>query len=133
MNFQNVCIIGGGSLGHVITGWLAAGGHNVSILTRRPQAWSQNFLLHTPDGDRHCPIARISSDPAEVIPSADVILLTVPGYANASELQAIKPHLKRVPLWGACSAHPASSSKPIRFSTIRCRSGASSACPSSPA
>ena len=34
MVFNNVCICGGGSLGHVVAGWL---GGNVSILTRSPE------------------------------------------------------------------------------------------------
>ncbi len=94
MDIVNVAIVGGGSLGHVIAGWLSGKGYNVSILTRRPSEWSGTLTVNTPDGKIHVSISNISSNPAEVIPDADMILLTVPGYANASELAAIKPYLK---------------------------------------
>ncbi|MDE6341148.1 MAG: NAD/NADP octopine/nopaline dehydrogenase family protein [Muribaculaceae bacterium] len=94
MDIVNVVIAGGGSLGHVIAGWLSTRGYDVSILTRRPLEWSRNLTVKTPDGIIHASIRNISDNPAEVIPEADLILLTVPGYANASVLSTIKPYLK---------------------------------------
>ena len=94
MDTQNIVIIGGGSLGHVIAGWLASQGYRVSVLTRRPADWSDHLTINTPDGKMSCRLLKISDQPKEVIPEADVILLTVPGYANESELKAIAPYLK---------------------------------------
>lgn len=94
MNIQNIVIIGGGSLGHVITGWLASQGCKVSVLTRRPADWSNHLIINTPDGQFRSCLQKISGNPKDVIPEADVILLTVPGYANRSELNAIAPYLK---------------------------------------
>lgn len=90
---MNVCIVGGGSLGHVIAGWMAHKGLDVSILTRRPSEWENELLIHTSNGDFKAPLKRISSKPRDVIPDSKVVLLTVPGYANKNELELIKPFI----------------------------------------
>ena len=94
MNIRNIVIIGGGSLGHVTAGWLSAKGYKVSVLTRRPSYWDMNLTIHSPVGQIHGSLQAVSSNPANIIPEADVILLTVPGYANATELMSIVPYLK---------------------------------------
>lgn len=92
---KRVCICGGGSLGHVIAGWLAAKGKaRVNILTGKPERWHQSITVHLPEAESIVgTIAKVSSDPAEVIPEADVVLFCYPGYLIASELTRIKPHL----------------------------------------
>lgn len=92
--FNNICIIGGGSLGHVIAGWLAYKGMNVSVLTRRPNDWSKHLKINTPKGEISAKLFNISSNPSDVIPLAEIVLLTVPGYGNRPELEAIRPYLK---------------------------------------
>lgn len=94
MVLKNVCIVGGGSLGHVIAGWLSNKGLSVNILTRRPNDWGRNLKIRTPEGCFTASLNKVSSEPQIVIPQADVVLLTVPGYANKAELLAIKPYLK---------------------------------------
>lgn len=92
---KRVCICGGGSLGHVIAGWLAAKGRaSVNILTGKPERWHQSITVHLPEAESIVgTIAKVSSNPAEVIPEADVVLFCYPGYLIASELTRIKPHL----------------------------------------
>ncbi len=94
---KTVTICGGGSLGHVVAGWLSARNHAlVNILTNRPEKWNHEILLDTPDGKNlkgH--IAIISSNPADVIPKADVVLLCLPGFLIKAELEKIKPFLKK--------------------------------------
>lgn len=91
---NKICIVGGGSLGHVIAGWLANKGMKVSILTRRPDEWSNCLTIHAPDESFEAIIDSISSNPADVIPGAEIVLLTVPGYGNKPELESIKPFLQ---------------------------------------
>jgi len=93
---MNICICGGGNLGHVVTGYLAAKRkYVVSLLTRHPERWNQTLQIHTPEGKTlEGAIDRISASPAELIPDADLVLLCLPGYAIASMLQAIRPYLK---------------------------------------
>jgi len=93
--FNNICIAGGGSLGHVIAGWLANKGHKVSVLTRNPLDWSNELVINTPDCRFTAKLTKVSLNPADIIPNADVVLLTVPGYANKYELESIKPFLRK--------------------------------------
>lgn len=91
---KEICLCGGGSLSHVIAGWLAGKGYSVSMLTRSPERWGRSLTVHTPDGDIEAPLKAVSSDPAEVVAEADVVLLTVPGYGNRDVLASIRPWLK---------------------------------------
>ncbi len=93
--FKNICICGGGSVGHVVAGWLRSKGANVSILTRSPQRWDNHLVVNTCDGKRlDAVLNKISDDAGEVIPDADLVLFCLPGFANESELRKIKPFLR---------------------------------------
>lgn len=89
---KNICICGGGSLGHVIAGWLSARNHaKVSILTGRPEKWNKEIFVDTPDGEiLKGKIDKISSKPEDVVPEADVVVLCLPGFMIAKQLVAIK-------------------------------------------
>ena len=42
----NICICGGGSLGHTIAGFVASQkNYNVSVLTRSPHRWSKSIEI----------------------------------------------------------------------------------------
>ena len=92
---MNICICGGGNLGHVITGYLAHKGYEVSLLTRHPEGWSDTLQITTPDGTtlKGSP-TQISADPSALIPQADVVLFCLPGFAIAETLKTIRPHLQ---------------------------------------
>lgn len=92
---MNICICGGGNLGHVCAGFLANRGHQVSILTTKPERWSSEIEIVAPDGDFVGKLASISSEPSEVIPQAEMILICLPGFAIHDELVKIKPHISR--------------------------------------
>lgn len=96
MNRKKVCICGGGNLGHVVTGFLAARGDSeVSLLTRHPERWQHQLAISTPEGKvLQGSIHQISSDPAEVIPVADIVLLCLPGFSIREELLKIRPFLQ---------------------------------------
>lgn len=92
---KTITICGGGSLGHVVAGWLSARNHAiVNILTGRPEKWQNNIVVDTPDelilnGN----ILKISNRAEDVIPESDVVLLCLPGYMIAKQLEVIKPFL----------------------------------------
>ena len=92
---KKICICGGGSLGHVVAGWLSSRKHaNVNILTNHPEKWNQNIVIGTPEGSQlYGEISNISNNPADVIPSSDVILLSLPGFLIKKELIKIKPFI----------------------------------------
>lgn len=91
----NICICGGGSQGHISAGVI--GSHNnasVNILTRRPALWTRDFKTVDLDGkEYHASLYKISDNPAEVIPDADIVFICLPGYAIREELEKIKPYV----------------------------------------
>ncbi len=91
---NTLCICGGGSLGHVIAGVLSAQQAHpltVNVLTNKPSLWSNDIEVNTPDGGLiHGKISTISSDPEDVIPQSDVILICLPGFLIRDELIRIK-------------------------------------------
>ena len=92
---KNICICGGGNLGHVVTGFLAAQENlKISLLTRRPDKWKRQLCIHTPEGtDLNGTIHRVSSSPEEVVSHADIVLLCLPGFSIPPVLQQIKEFL----------------------------------------
>lgn len=92
---MKVCICGGGNLGHVVAGFLAAHGDcEVSLLTRHPERWQQQLEIMTPEGEilQGC-LKTISSDPTQVVSPADIVLLCLPGFSIREVLQQIAPAL----------------------------------------
>lgn len=93
---KRICICGGGSLGHVIAGYLAAKEDvQADILTRRPDEWSHELTIYTPDNKEITSTLGTISNDAAIVGNADIILLCLPGYAIRSELQQIAPHIKQ--------------------------------------
>ena len=92
---KTVCICGGGSLGHVLAGWLSA--HRcakVNILTKRPSQWTHTIAIDTPDGQLlKGNIDVVSDRPEQTVVAADVVILCLPGFLIREELETIKPYL----------------------------------------
>ena len=98
---MKICICGGGNLGHVCAGFLANRGHQVSILTTRPEKWNSEIEIVAPDGIFTGKLSQISAKPEEAIPQADIILICLPGYAIHDELVKIKPYLSKETIVGS--------------------------------
>ncbi len=94
---RGICICGGGSLGHVVAGYLAATKPvKVNVLTQRPERWSREIVVDTPDGRvLHGGLNVVSSDPAEALSGVDVVLLCLPGFAIRDELIKIRLYLNK--------------------------------------
>ena len=91
---MKVCICGGGNLGHVIAGVLLACGHEVVLLTTRPEKWSGDIHVTDLNGKVYQGrFSRISSCAEEVVPHSDIVLLCLPGFAIREVLFQIKPCL----------------------------------------
>lgn len=125
---MKICICGGGNLGHVTAGFIAAAGNDeVRILTRRPAQWGKTLLIDTPDrGTLEGRLARVSADAAEVVADADIVLLCLPGFSIESTLSEICPHLSASTIVGSivsstgflfsCQAHTAFRHSSFRLS-----------------
>ena len=98
---MKICICGGGNLGHVCAGFLANRGYQVSILTTKPERWNSELKIVAPDGIFSGMISLISSNPKEVIPQADIVLVCLPGYAIHDELVKIKPYISKGAIVGS--------------------------------
>ncbi len=94
---KTVCICGGGSLGHVVAGYLSAKKDiAVNILTQRPLQWKHELRISTPEGiTLHGKLNIISDNPKETLHDASIILLCLPGYAIKNELIKIKPYVSK--------------------------------------
>lgn len=94
---MTICICGGGSLGHVVAGYLGAKKSvKVNILTRRPLEWEHCLEILTPENRTIFANINIVSQKAEdVVADADIVILCLPGYAIKDELLKIKPHVKQ--------------------------------------
>ena len=90
---MKICICGGGNLGHVTAGFFASQENvHVSLLTTKPESWSQYLEVVDGEGKTYKgKLEKISSDPKEVIPNTDIVLICLPGFAIHNVLCSIAP------------------------------------------
>ena len=96
------CIVGGGNSAHVLIPFLSEAGHHVHLLTRRPNDWHDVVYCEITDGVTeqvmHTHVGSIkkkSSDPADVIPDADIIILCMPVHTYRPSLDRLAPYINR--------------------------------------
>ena len=97
-----VAICGSGNAGHAlavalsqnfegVVSWLIGSEEKADLLRRRTSAPGlQSTGVIKGRADR---LRTISSDPAEVIPDADIVMVAVPAFAHAAVLNRIKPYV----------------------------------------
>ncbi len=98
-----VTIIGAGNLAHVFCGLLGARTSelSVNILSRKADQIAESMTtkgvrVNFPDGSAVVgKVAKVSSDPRDVIPQADFVILTVPSHGRPAVMKSIAPHLSR--------------------------------------
>ena len=92
---KKITICGGGSLGHVCIGFLSSQENiSVNLLTNHPEKWNKDISVRDGNGKVfEGKLGTISSDPQEVIPDADVVILCLPGFLIKQTLEQIKPFL----------------------------------------
>lgn len=93
---MKICICGGGNLGHVVAGFVAAQKkYDVCILTQHPEQWNHELTIEAPEGTTF--IGRLNGifhDARQAASDADIILLCLPGYAIHNTLLQIKDYLR---------------------------------------
>ena len=94
---MKICVCGGGNLGHVTAGFLAARKDcEVTVMTRRPERWSDTVEVTDSHGRLFAgKFARVTADAAEAVADADIVILCLPGFAIVPELKKIKPWLRQ--------------------------------------
>lgn len=93
---MRICICGGGNLGHVVAGFIAAQNrYEVTVLTRQPERWSSKIIVETPSGEELSGnLHGVYSSPQEAVRGADIVLLCLPGFSIREVLLQIKGHLE---------------------------------------
>ncbi|CAB9504606.1 NAD/NADP octopine/nopaline dehydrogenase, alpha-helical domain [Seminavis robusta] len=96
------CVVGGGSSAHVLIPLLSEMGHTVNLYTRRPDEWKDDVSCEITNGvtgqvstTYHGTIHRKSNNAADVIPTADVIILCLPVYVYRPVLDQIAPFVSQ--------------------------------------
>lgn len=80
---------------------LSETGMNINLLTRKPDKWDKTIDLDyvRPTGEFvrsfQGELNKISSDPADVIPDADIIILCIPVHVYRQQLHFIAPHIEK--------------------------------------
>ena len=74
---MKICICGGGNLGHVVAGFVAAQKkHEVCLLTRHPEQWSQDLIIDAPAETTYLGhLNGLFCDAKQAVSDADIILL----------------------------------------------------------
>lgn len=92
---KDICICGGGNLGQVISGYIAATKDvKVNVLTRRPERWKREITVRLPDGVAlKGQLNKVTDNPEVALHNIGIVLLCLPGNANRDELQRIKPFI----------------------------------------
>ena len=93
---MKICICGGGNLGHVVAGFIAAQKkHEVCLLTRHPEQWSQDLIIEAPAETTYSGhLNGLFSNAEQAVSDADIILLCLPGYAIRETLLQIKDYVQ---------------------------------------
>ena len=93
---MKICICGGGNLGHVVAGFVAAQGkYEVRLLTRQPERWSKELTIEAPEAKTYVgKLCGIYSDAQEAVSDADIVLLCLPGYGIRDTLLQIRDFLR---------------------------------------
>lgn len=94
---KNVCICGGGNLGQVISGYIAATKDvKVNVLTRSPERWNQDIRVILPDEvTLNGRLNLVTDNAEEAVRDMGIVLFCLPGMANRDELLKIKPYISK--------------------------------------
>ena len=104
-----IAFCGGGNLAHAS---IATIGHynpdyTIDLLTTRPNVWTKTITAYTAKSDWESrgnlvgKINNISSDPKDIVPGADIIMICSPAHTKIGILKQIKPYLKEGALIGS--------------------------------
>ncbi len=98
---MTIAIVGGGSSAHVLIPLLSKTEMNINLLTRKPDMWGKiidlDFVRPTGEFVRSFKgeLNKISSDPADIIPEADIIILCLPVHIYRKQLHEIAPMINK--------------------------------------
>ena len=98
---MNITIVGGGAITHTLIAIFSEAGHKVSLLTRNPNQWSDGVVSNYVDENGQIlkvwsgSLDNVSSNPAEVMINAELIIFSLPVHSYFDTLKIVLPHLKK--------------------------------------
>ena len=100
---KQICICGGGGLGHTCAAVLSSHPEvEVTMYTQQPDKWQQQFIVDDPVGKQYIgKLTTISNNPADIIPTADIVLFCLPAFLVEQTLETIKPYLSSKTIIGS--------------------------------
>lgn len=93
---MNICICGGGNLGHALAGEISKNEFitSVNVLTRNPQKWQNEIeVFHNKDFSHTNKIDKITDDKS-MLKDMDIVIITIPAQFRYQYLQEIKKYIK---------------------------------------
>lgn len=90
---MNICICGGGALGHVCAGLLSVQENvTVNMFTNHPQDWESSIVITDINHKVfHGHLNVISDKPQDALSDCEIVLLCLPGFLIEKTLKEIKP------------------------------------------
>jgi|SRR5690554_6726388 len=98
---KQIVICGGGSSAHVLIPFLSGSDFDVSILTSKPDAWSNEIEVQYQDVNQNVievykgRLSKASNAPQDLIPEADYIILCMPVSKYRMALHEIAPYINK--------------------------------------
>ncbi|MFK4784364.1 NAD/NADP octopine/nopaline dehydrogenase family protein [Fusobacterium sp. MFO224] len=98
---KRITIVGGGSSAHVLAPFFSSLNYEVTVLTRRPEVWKQKVSVEFQDEFGKLKrqvkgtLKKITSDTAEAVNRADIIILCLPVAKYFNMLMRIAEHLDK--------------------------------------
>lgn len=94
---MNVAIVGGGGSAHLLSVLLSERGHSVRLLSSKPDLWRRELDLLTDEGTIKGRIAKVSSNPYDIMHDAEVAFLCMPVHQYPVALRSVMSILSKNP------------------------------------
>ncbi len=92
---MKITVIGGGNIGTLMAGEMAARGHAVTIYTSKPEKWQKTIHVLDPEGKElmQGELASITSDMKEALTGAELIWVTMPAELFGNLGKQMEPYI----------------------------------------
>ena len=93
---MNITVVGGGNIGTALCAELAHNGHRVSLLTSKPKLFQSELSVVFADENQTVSgiTDRISDLPQDVLPTAEMIIVTLPAFLLKSFADTALPYVQ---------------------------------------
>ncbi len=99
MSRLRIAVVGGGNGGHAMAAQLGRAGHDVRLYDRYPEAVAavaerRAVRFHGIAGQGETPVGKVTTNLAEAVTGADLVMVVTPAFAHAYLAEAMAPCLE---------------------------------------